>query len=74
MAHRTYHIVAAPDGWLLRLDGLDIARSFRSRDEALQVADLMAQHCPSARVRVYYADSTLDAEYCYHGEPRHVRC
>jgi uncharacterized protein DUF2188 len=67
-----FRVMLGETGWTVREDGGD-ATSHASRREAVQDAQRRAQVKDVARVFVHYADSTVERQILFHGEPRSAR-
>lgn len=59
-------------GWMVREDG-GAATSCTTRREAVREAQRLAQAKDVARVFVHFADSTVERQILFHGEPRSAR-
>jgi hypothetical protein len=62
-------VMLGEDGWIVREDG-GPAAAYPSRADAVRDARRMAQERAVARVVVHYADSTVERQILFHGEPR----
>jgi hypothetical protein len=67
-----FRVMLAESGWTVREEGGE-ATSCTSRREAVQEAQRRAQARDVARVIVHYADSTVERQILFHGEPRPAR-
>ena len=67
-----FRVMLAEAGWTVREEGGD-ATSYTSRREAVREAERRAQAKDVARVIVHYADSTVERQILFHGEPRSAR-
>jgi uncharacterized protein DUF2188 len=67
-----FRVMLGEAGWTVREEGGD-ATSYTSRLEAVRDAQRRAQAKAAARVIVHYADSTVERQILFHGEPRSAR-
>ena len=67
-----FRVMLAETGWMVREDG-GSATSYTTRREAVREAQRLAQTRDVARVFVHYADSTVERQILFHGEPRAAR-
>lgn len=67
-----FRVMLGEAGWVVREDGGE-ATSHTSRAEAVREAQRRAQAKDVARVIVHYADSTVERQILFHGEPRSTR-
>ena len=67
-----FRVMLGESGWTVREEGGE-ATSFTSRSQALREAQRRAQARDVARVIVHYADSSVERQILFHGEPRSVR-
>jgi hypothetical protein len=67
-----FRVMLGEAGWTVREEGGD-ATSHTSRREAVREAQRRAQAKDVARVIVHYADSSVERQILYHGEPRSAR-
>ena len=67
-----FRVMLGEQGWTVREDG-GPAAAYASRGDALRDARRLAQERAVARVIVHYADSTVERQILFHGEPRSAR-
>ena len=67
-----FRVMLGETGWTVREDGGN-ATSYTSRQEAVREAQRLAQTRAVARVFLHYADSTVERQILFHGEPRSAR-
>jgi uncharacterized protein DUF2188 len=67
-----FRVMLGETGWTVREEGGD-ATSYTTRREAVREAQRAAQAKDVARVIVHYADSTVERQLLFHGEPRSAR-
>ena len=71
-ATSVFHVMLGETGWSVREDG-GRTTSHASRSEAVREAQRLAQAKDVARVIVHYADTTVERQLLFHGEPRATR-
>ena len=64
-----FHVMLAEAGWTVKEDG-GAAVPCPNRGDAVREARRLAQERAVARVIVHYADSTVERQILFHGEPR----
>jgi hypothetical protein len=64
-----FRVMLGESGWTVREDG-GRTTSHATRREAVREARRLAQEKSVARVVVHYADSTVERQLLFHGEPR----
>ena len=67
-----FRVMLGEAGWTVREEG-GAATACASRREAVQEAQRLAQSRSAARVIVHYADSTVERQSLFRGEPRSAR-
>ena len=67
-----FRVMLGESGWTVREEGGE-ATAYTSRREAVREAQRRAQARDVARVIVHYADSTVERQLLFHGEPRSAR-
>lgn len=67
-----FRVMLGESGWTVREEGGE-ATSYTSRREAVREAQRRAQAKDVARVIVHYADSSVERQILFHGEPRSAR-
>ncbi len=67
-----FRVMLGETGWIVREDG-GTAVSCTTRREAVREAERLAESRAVARVFLHYADSTVERQILFHGEPRSAR-
>src|SRR5687768_3920535 len=67
-----FRVMLGESGWTVREDG-GATTYCTSRAEAVREAQRVAQTRDVARVFLHYADSTVERQILFHGEPRAAR-
>lgn len=67
-----FRVMLGETGWTVREEG-GPTTSHSTRREAVREAQRLAQEKDVARVIVHYADTTVERQLLYHGEPRSAR-
>jgi hypothetical protein len=67
-----FRVMLGETGWTVREEG-GLTTSHATRAEAVREAQRLAQAKDVARVIVHYADTTVERQLLYHGEPRSAR-
>ena len=67
-----FHVMLGETGWTVR-DDAGVTTSYSSRREALREAERQAESRDAARVVVHYADTSVERQLLFHGEPRATR-